>query len=138
MKQSLVIAAGAIFFLGMQALAAGKLSDQEIARKLVGAWIIPTTSSDYGPENANTVEIFKADGTYALYSLRAGDCKTLIRLAQARWKIENSVLDSFYPAGGTDQDDVVNITDDGLTLHSHSDGTTFTRLKSDICAKLIS
>src|ERR1700683_3520977 len=95
----------AILVFATQGFAANKSSDQEIAQKLVGSWRVPSTSTDYDPTNAHTVDIFKSDGTYDVYSFQEGNCKMMTLLASASWTIEGGVLNSFY-SSATDQDDV--------------------------------
>ena len=114
--------------------AAGAMDDAAISRDLVGSWIVLPDSTDYNPGNAHAVETLRVDGTYIGNLFQDQNCTILINSVNARWSIKNGVLYSLYANGNGDEDDVISITGNKLTLRSHSDGTTYTRLKAKTCA----
>ena len=115
-----------------------KMSDDEIRRALVGSWIVPPDSSDRTEENGRSVELFRSDGTYTAYIYADRACTELAKQMEVRWFVENGVLSSALPGSGSvvqvmSRDEVINIQNGVMTLHSLDDGSTYTRVKAKTC-----
>jgi Lipocalin-like domain len=122
-------------FSSLQVFAAVRIPDNEIREKIIGSWIVPPDSTDYRPQNAYSIETFKADGTYSFVSFRDTACKIVLQQVQVRWTLEGGVLTSILQDGTRSRDEVVDIDGEKMTLHSLDDGTTYTRLRAFTCSK---
>jgi hypothetical protein len=109
-------------------------SDAEIARALIGSWIVPHDSSDATEENTRSVEEFHSDGTYTVYVYADAACVTLVAKIKIGWTLKGGVLLSRTPDGQTLRDEVVNIGPKTMTLHSLDDGSTYTRVRATTCS----
>ena len=113
--------------------AAGKLSDSQIVTEMLGAWIVPESSTDFREDMLRILETYRADGTYSTDFFNDAACTKLKVRVVSLWSIKNGMMTSIYPNGRHDVDDVVSIRNDTLTLHSHEDGTTYTRVRAASC-----
>ncbi|HEX4301609.1 MAG TPA: lipocalin family protein [Rhizomicrobium sp.] len=116
-----------------RAVAGGLPPDADIARKLLGSWTVPPQSSDYVAGVGYPDETFDSAGTYSFRVYQDQSCRVQVSEAHARWTIEHGVLNSVYEDGSADQDEIVSIIGDTLTLHSKSDGITYTRVRIAAC-----
>lgn len=138
MNRSLLIGAcliGLGYFMEAQA---AELTDGTIRKILLGAWIVPKESSDYSDLNSHMVETFRADGTYSATTYAPDDCQRILGRVEAKWSLQNGVLISVYPNGNGARDQILDISDRKMTLHSLDDGTNYTRTRADECGKPIS
>jgi hypothetical protein len=122
---------------GSFAVAADRISESEINRQIIGSWIVPPDSTDYGKENAYAMETFRPDGTYTFYVFSDAACQVIAQQIQVKWTIENGVLVSTLPNGGKLRDEVISIENGKMTLHSLDDGSTYTRVKALTCSKAL-
>ena len=130
----------ALFYFAFWAFAAhaADLSDDTIRKSLIGQWIVPKDSSDYSDFNSHMVETFRSDGTYTAATFATDDCQKILQQIDAKWSLQNGVLTSVYPDGRGARDQILDISDDKMTLHSLDDGTNYTRTRADECGKPIS
>ena len=117
--------------------AAEKMSDDQIRRELIGSWIVPFDSTDRSPQTDYTMETFRSDGTYVFYAFQDAACRIVLHQAEVKWLVENGVLVSILPDGSRLRDEVVNIDNGRMTLHSLDDLTTYTRAKALTCSKFL-
>ena len=138
MLKRMSISTAIVFAVTSEAALAGALSDNEISQKILGSWVVPTTSTDYVPNSNYVVETFRPDGTYIATVYQSADCKVRLQQAQVLWSVQSGVLISTFPNGGGSKDQVESIDAKIMTLHSLDDGSTYTRAKSEVCGKSVS
>ena len=110
-----------------------QLSDADLNTELVGAWIVPPDSTDYGVENRYSVKTYAEDGSEILVSYDDRDCKKIVTSLTARWIVENGILITTLPNGQKLRDEILALKNGSLTLHSLDDETTYTRIRGTVC-----
>ena len=115
-----------------------QLSDADIKAALVGTWIVPPSSSDYGVENRYAVETYGKDGSEIFVSYSDSVCKKLVANLSARWTVENGILITTLPNGQKLRDEILDLKNGALTLRSLDDGTTYTRVQGTVCGLKVS
>ena len=133
MKQLVKIISVVIVLSGYQTSAAESHADSDMRAKLIGSWIIPKDSSDYQPELARSLETYFADGTEVFSTFQDRACRVVLERYTAKLNVENGVLTTNSAEFGEDKDDILNITDRNLELHSRRDGMIYTRTRATNC-----
>jgi hypothetical protein len=124
-----------VALLSVRVFSAESISAKDMSERIVGSWIVPPDSTDYSAHNAYSMESFKSDGTYTFYVFRDAECKVAVQEIRVKWTIEGHVLISTLPDGNKVRDEIINIDNDRMTLHSLDDGTTYTRVRALTCSK---
>src|SRR6185312_4658878 len=138
MRENLMISAmraGLLAYLVSASISSGawpaeRPSDDEIRQALVGSWIVPRDSSDYGGKPGR--EVFRPDGTSTLYVYQDQSCTVLAQQVEVKWIAKNGVLTTILPNDRQLRDEIVSIGM-RMILHSLDDGTTYARVKSTAC-----
>ena len=108
-------------------------SDTEVIKGIVGSWITPPSSSDYGPFNEYAVDTYYADGSEVAVFYSDTTCKKIVNTLRAEWTMQNGVLITHESNGIVQHAIIVSVERNSLTYHSLDDGTTFTRERGTIC-----
>jgi hypothetical protein len=122
----------AVTFAPVAPRADARPTDDDIRAAIIGSWIVPRDSPDYGGVEAH--EVFLADGTYTITVFYDRACRLVAHVEKIKWTVKDGILTSTSANGDTLRDEVVGIDSHLMTRHSLDDDTTFTREKSEACS----
>jgi hypothetical protein len=111
-------------------------SDEEIRAVFPGSWIVPSDSPDRTEENGRALQTYRPDGTNLVQVFSDAGCTMIETEFQVRWEVLDGVLTTTTPDGTKILDDVLAVTPMSMTLRSHDDGQTYTRVKAQSCASV--
>jgi hypothetical protein len=130
----LAIIFGVAALTGASAAMAYHQTDAQLRKRLIGTWHIPANSMDRRSDNANTIEVYRADGMYLTVWFADASCAKIVKLIHLKWSIDQDVLTtSVIATGQTMKDQIVSVGARKLVLHSLDDGSTYQRERTRHC-----